>query len=464
MQIKEFLNNVCEQIKYKPIRNEISEELENHIKEAKENYIQEGIKEIEAEEKAINQMGKAEEIGKKLNKIHKPKLDWKLLIMVVITLAFGFLVAFTRAIKYEIISFGGDIRAIIVFAICTVIGLLLSIGIYFFDYRKLQKNSKYLYILATAIIILSIIFSTNTYGRVYLNFGIARVSPAIFTMPLYIIAFVGFIQNLKKQSKIKIVIEEKEFNISLLKIIIVLSIISIILFLAVDYITSAIILALTYLVISTIKLLQLKENRRKYITTLWSIPTILIILITCLLINSNGMFRMNRIIGSFYPETDPTGAGWQGMLQKQVINSAKLIGEADMEVAIEDNLTKDDYLRVFDDGTNFAFISILAHYGWIISIGMVMTIILLNTKLIINSIKIKDEYGKLLIVGIATTFILQSIFNLLMNLNLGIKADFNIPLISYSGISLIINMMSLAVTFSVYRRKDVILNIEKQIV
>ena len=51
LQIKEFLNNVCEQIKYKPIRNEIAEELENHIKEAKENYIQEGIEEIEAEEK-----------------------------------------------------------------------------------------------------------------------------------------------------------------------------------------------------------------------------------------------------------------------------------------------------------------------------------------------------------------------------------------------------------------------------
>lgn len=456
MQIKEFLNNVCEQIKYKPIRNEIAEELENHIKEAKENYIQEGIEEIEAEEKAISQMGKAEEIGKKLNKIHKPKLDWKLLIMVVITLTFGCLVAFTRAIKYEIISLGGETRAIIVFAICTVIGLLLSIGIYFFDYRKLQKHSKYLYTLATAIIILSIIFSTNTYRRVYLNFGIARVSPAIFTMPLYIIAFVGFIQNLNKQNKIKIIIQEKEFNISLLKIIIILSITSILLFLAVDHITSAVILALTYLVISTIKLLKLKENRRKYITILWSIPTILVILMTCLLVNNNGMFRINRIIGSFNPELDPTGAGWQGMLQKQVIDSAKLIGEADIDVSAEDNLTKEDYLRVFDDGTNFAFTSILSHYGWLISIGMVMAIILLNTKLIINSIKIKDEYGKLLIVGISTTFILQSIFNLLMNLNLGIKADFNIPLISYSGIGLIINMMSLAVTFSVYRRKDII--------
>ena len=33
LQTNEFLNKVCEQIKYKPIRNEISQELENHIEE-----------------------------------------------------------------------------------------------------------------------------------------------------------------------------------------------------------------------------------------------------------------------------------------------------------------------------------------------------------------------------------------------------------------------------------------------
>ena len=90
MQIKEFLNTVCEQIKYKPIRNSISEELENHIEESKENYIRDGLEEKEAEEKAIVQMGNAEEIGKKLNKIHKPKLDWKLLIILIVLLGFGF--------------------------------------------------------------------------------------------------------------------------------------------------------------------------------------------------------------------------------------------------------------------------------------------------------------------------------------------------------------------------------------
>ena len=57
MQIKEFLNSVCEQIKYKPITEEISDELQNHIEEQKEYYIEKGMNEKEAEAKSINQMG-----------------------------------------------------------------------------------------------------------------------------------------------------------------------------------------------------------------------------------------------------------------------------------------------------------------------------------------------------------------------------------------------------------------------
>ena len=82
----------------------------------------------------------------------------------------------------------------------------------------------------------------------------------------------------------------------------------------------------------------------------------------------------------------------------------------------------------------------------------------INVKLIINAVKIKDTYGKLIIVGIASLFILQTAFNILMNINLGGKADFNIPLISYGNVSLVINMMTLALVLSIYRRKDIMLS------
>ena len=39
MQIKEYLNKICEQIKYKPVREEISKEIEDHINDIKEDLI-----------------------------------------------------------------------------------------------------------------------------------------------------------------------------------------------------------------------------------------------------------------------------------------------------------------------------------------------------------------------------------------------------------------------------------------
>ena len=42
-----------------------------------------------------------------------------------------------------------------------------------------------------------------------------------------------------------------------------------------------------------------------------------------------------------------------------------------------------------------------------------------------------------------------------MNLGFGIIASFNLPLISYGLTSLIMNIMSLALVLSVYRRKDI---------
>ena len=127
MQIKEFLDSVCEQIKYKPIREDIAEELKNHIEELKENYIQEGMKEEIAEQKAIEQMGDSKEIGKKLNKIHRPKLDWKLLLILIILLCFGFLVVLIR----NGLDGNSHIGKYIIFLIYIIINLKFMFPTYF---------------------------------------------------------------------------------------------------------------------------------------------------------------------------------------------------------------------------------------------------------------------------------------------------------------------------------------------
>ena len=150
MDIKNFLDKVCGEIKYRPVRKGICEELKSHIQEIKEEYTNKGIPENEAEEKAALQMGVPEKIGKKLNKIHKPKLDWKLLLMMAILMGFGVFVAILKQKNTN----DNYIQSTIIYMI---IGTILSIGIYFFDYKLLKKYSTTIYIIASILMILPII-------------------------------------------------------------------------------------------------------------------------------------------------------------------------------------------------------------------------------------------------------------------------------------------------------------------
>ena len=93
MNAKEFINDVCKEIKYEPANKPIAEELKGHIEDIKSEYLCKGATEKEAEEKAVEQMGDAKIIGKKLNKMYGPKLDWKLLVLICIVMFFGILSA-----------------------------------------------------------------------------------------------------------------------------------------------------------------------------------------------------------------------------------------------------------------------------------------------------------------------------------------------------------------------------------
>lgn len=446
LQIKEFLNHVCEQIKYKPICKEIEKEMENHLLEAKENYMLEGMLETEAEEAAIRQMGNAEEIGKKLNKIHCPKLDWKLLLITLILLLFGALVTFTRATNCwnymddtGRVPYGASMSRYI---FTVLAGVIVSIGFYFFDYRKIFRFSNGLYIIATMLVILAPKFGLQVNGvKSYIMIAGFNLFVPMLVLPLYIMAFIGFIQNIDTNKNLKMnFLEKKEIRIpfDIFKIVF-LSISSLFLLEIIPATAPMVILAMVYLILATVKLLEGSKKRKSYIAILWGVP----ILLAILLIPMIG----HRLVASFAPEQDPMGRGWLGMQQNIILESANLVGEANH---------MSNALQIFDEGTNFAFISVLAHYGWIVSIGMVLAIVAFSIKLMINSKKMKDRDGKLIVVGIASLFILQSVFNLLMNVNFGIKSNVNIPFISYGRQDLVMNMVCLALVLSVYRRKDIL--------
>ena len=455
MQINEFLNSVCEQIKYKPIRNTIAEELKDHIEDKKEELIEMGQNEEEAEKNAVEQMGDAEIIGKELNKVHRPRLDWKLLIILVVLLIFGFVISYiitenehTEMMQYmkEGVSEYITTNYMIKYVCFVGLGFAVGVIIYFCDYERIKNKPLILYIIATVVIILAFLFGISVNGINFLRIGNYSIRSNTIAVPLYILAFIGFLENINEENKLTKLFKEKniKINANVLKLV-VLSLISLLMLSLIPSSSSVIVLAITYLILATKKVVSESENKRKHLLILWGIPIIVGTVVVLFEVLAHP-YVLDKFISVYNPEEYKKTEGWRALNRKEIIESAQKFGEAG-------NMS--DAIYLFDGFGNNEIISILAHFGWIPTVTLIIAILAFSIKLVINSFKIKEKYGSLIILGIGCMFILQSIFNVLMNFNLLFDASFNLPFVTYGCGELVVNMMCLALIFAVYRKKDV---------
>ena len=455
MQINEFLNSVCEQIKYKPIRNIIAEELKDHIEDKKEELIEMGQNEEEAEKNAVEQMGDAEIIGKQLNKVHRTRLDWKLLIILVVLLIFGFVISYiitenehTEMMQYmkEGVSEYITTNYMIKYVCFVGLGFAIGVIIYFCDYERIKNKPLILYIIATVVIILAFLFGISVNGINFLRIGNYSIRSNTIAIPLYILAFIGFLENINEENKLTKLFKEKniKINSNVLKLV-VLSLISLLMLSLIPSSSSVIVLAITYLILATKKVVSESENKRKQLLMLWGIPIIVGTVVVLFEVLANP-YVLDKFISVYNPEEYKEKEGWRALNRKEIIESAQKFGEAE-------NMS--DAIYLFDGFGNNEIISILAHFGWIPTVTLIIAVLAFSIKLVINSFKIKEKYGSLIILGIGCMFILQSIFNVLMNFNLLFDASFNLPFVTYGCGELVVNMMCLALIFAVYRKKDV---------
>ena len=420
MGIKKFLENVCDEIKYKSVRNGISDELETHMCDIKEEYITMGMNESDAEEKAVLNMGDAREIGKKLNKIHRPKFEWKILMMISIFISIKIFLNLKQYIgRYSSWSLSKDLFFI-------AVSLLIGMIIYFGDYRKNKKSSNIIYIVATGILLFQWInwrFNIDIKVSEIINkmFGNENKASSILNMNLwyisiilYIISFAGNLTNLKK-----------------INLIIMYSFSAILIYLQSTSVINTLILILAYLFMYGFKMI--KDNKKTYKD---------IIIISCLILFLSViiMFAIESVIGPSVERLYNEMPEYQEEKYK-LLNNIELFGGSQ---------------EIYFTNTNSQFLQLLATIGIIPSSILVFFIMLMSIILIIDLIKVQEIYGKLLIIGLGTLYIVQSVLHILMNLNMFPTSNVNLPFLSNGNLFLLANVIGFATIMSVYRRKDII--------
>jgi len=447
LNIKEFLDTVCNEIKYKPANKPISEELEGHINDIKDEYLCKGCTEKDAEEAAVEIMGNPKQIGKRLNKIHRPKLDWKILILIVILIVFRVVISLKGYVEQidflklmgwpdDGLSFLSTQYPLIKSLIA---GLIIGVVVYLFDYRKTKKWSNTFYLIATGVIffqwvdqfaldrLMRIILKDHSGFDWFVNMRLWNIS-----IPLYIIAFAGYMADYKKEDFWDMIIL---YTISCLLI-----------YIKSESITNTLILVMSYLAILATKMLQNNKNtRKKVIGVCGGVLTVSILIMVAM---------TNVWIPYIFYGPGTSEDTWNNFAktqenQEKVLENVKWIGEAGGEAEPH-------------GGTNFEFIYILGKLGIIPALLLVGIILLMSIRLIRDSKSINDEYGKYLIIGLSATYILQSIIQVLMNINILPTSDINLPFVSSGNLYFLINSFTFAVILSVYRRKNINFEQEKK--
>lgn len=415
MNTKEFLNKVSKEIKYKPANKPITEELESHIEEAKKDYLCKGYSENEAEEMAVEQMGNAKKIGKELNKIHRPKLDLMLIGLIIILFSFRIILSVNSTTNYINEKY-------------LIVGLLCGTIIYFFDYRKTKSCANLIYFTASMILIfqwLNWYFEFDMDKIHFINMRLWNVC-----IPLYIISFAGYMANYKK---------EDFWNM-----IILYTISCVLIYMQSNSITNTLILVFSYLAIIALKMLQDNKENRKKVIAIYGGTLITSVIVMLLMTNIHIAYIFN---GDTTEENYAPNGYWYKNTQEhenKILSNLKWFG------ATEDQEELDK-----TDSSHFRFLYILAKFGIIPATILAVVIIFMCLRIVKNSKNIKDSYGKYLIIGLGTTYIMQSIIHILMNLKLWIRSDVNLPFVAEGSLYFLINCFTFAVILSVYRRKNI---------
>lgn len=408
-----FLTEVTNHIKSKEAKDLVATELNFHLKQAKNMWMDKGLSEEVAEDKAVEQMGSPVKLGQELNKLHKPKVDWFLIGLLVAAMGLGFL---------PVIAFGYMNDLLMDKVIFVVLGIATALGMMLINYRKLERLGWLFYTIGVLILLMLYCFpNAGMLGEPIIKVGPIAID-RLMAVPFFFLAWASFFNN----SRIKVMH------------LVALYLFSLYLFL----IGAAFSVIFIYITMVFVMLWWSKLGKKKALT-ITIVPICLLIIGVYFSWHTVKGVYLDRFLGYLNPERDAQGAGFMYIRLKEVMSSAGWFG------------TYGDVKFIPNPDTDFVFASLTYYYGYVLALVLVLILSLFVARLIFISYTINDRYGKLLLIGGMTLFVVQFLYNVGMILGLLPITAISLPFISYGLTPTVFHALIMGIVLSVYRRKDI---------
>lgn len=427
-KFEEFLNKVTSKVKSKEAHNMIKKELTNHLEELSQSFQKRQSSKEDAEEKAIKAMGNPFTIGEKLNRLHKPKMDWVLIGLFIILACISFLPLVGGINQLSVNSSFFMKRQ----AIWYTIAVLAMISFLFFDYRKLKNWWMYFYGSGLILLLYTSGFGTMINGtQRWISISGINIDATMITLFFFFLAWAGLFTKVN------------EFNNGIKQgILFLLFWIPILLYVML----SQFMIIIIYF-FCVITMFAFSRADKKLVIKLVSAKVLTgLILLGTIIITNRGGYLFNRLLAFIDPYADPSGTGYVYIVVRDVLSQAGWFGKG---------LYND--INIFYAGhTDFAFPYLVYSLGWTFGIALCLVLLIFIVRISKNAFKTKDLYGRLLVIGGATLFAVPAGWNILMGFGIVPIMGVSLPFISYGGSMLLFYSVILGLILNVFRRKDII--------
>ncbi|HAO6509528.1 TPA: FtsW/RodA/SpoVE family cell cycle protein [Listeria monocytogenes] len=404
---EEYLGKVIAKVKSKQAHSMIKKELNNHLEELSRSFQKRGLSLEDADKKAMQEMGDPSAVGKNMNQLHKPRMDWLLIALFILLAGIGFLPLMSDVVSPNSFFIKKQI-------VWLALAILALIGFLFFDYRKLKNLWMYFY--AAALILFFTPFlvgvSLTGGGRWVSLGGIMIDSPAI-SLFLFFLAWAGIFTKVTDFKGWK--------KLVMLLILFWAPVIS---YTMINRLVFSIIYFLCVLVMS---IFYYRRNQFAIKVALGNL-LVGIIFISTMILKFSSSYLSDNLISV-----------------KAILSQAGWFGKG-----LHNNLT------IPEAHTDFVFPFLVYSFGWVFGIFLCLLLLVFILRISLNAFKTKDLFGRLLTIGGAVLFTVPAFWNILMGLGIVPIMVVPLPFISYGGSMLLVYAAILGLILNVYRRKDIV--------
>ncbi|SHM66785.1 cell division protein FtsW, lipid II flippase [Anaerosporobacter mobilis DSM 15930] len=466
-EVKSFIQDVTEQIQYRPIRREIKEELLSHIEDRVDEYENAGDSRDNAIKNTVLQMGEPINIGMSLNSVRRTRENWWGIGFGIIAIMLAVLGCMREWSEKGFVY--GLFRTFYL-----PLGLVLFVFFYLKGYEILVKKTKViLYILCGIIALEAIIFLLRKLSIVtQYNVFSRRIYPILFSpsvvgsillviVPLIVIVIYG----IRLRGKLAIWLAYITMELFL-----ILSG----LHLGFRIVTNELIAIFTLIIVLGIMIgKDILKGKMKQLWIWYCIGAVSLLgsygVINNTLPYASVSYNVERFMNPDSVEHDEFDYAYDSITIRDLLSKAKPFGsvtvsqedlnaiqsKAEDGVAIrypvtkKDNFIKDTLPQYYNKNYRIAYWII--KYGWIIGGALIAVVAAFFISLTVMSARIKNQLAKMLSISCSICLLLQFIFYLLSNLGYLYGNSVNLPLISDGLCSIIVNTILFACILGAYR-------------